>query len=369
MTSKLGARICDLLGIEYPVIGAGMGNVSGPQLAAAISNAGGLGVLGLTFLEPEQIRDWIKMTRDLTDKPFGADLLIPGGVVDDKAGVPAEQAAFVDKIKKELNIHPAQKGAWSGGSFNLNESHVRRQFEVILEEDVPVYCSGLGSPDWVVSGAREKKMKVISLIGNVKSAIQVAERGTDIIVAQGTEAGGHTGRVGTMALVPQVVDAVSPIPVLAAGGIGDGRGLAASLALGADGVWVGTRFVATKEAVIDCIGIGGFWPASKESIEYYKQQITKASEDDTMTSKVFTGKPLRTISNKLSVAWAKSGIPTLPMPLQSMAITDLMEGMISAKIFDHMVLPAGQITGMIKELKSVKEIIDEMMETAAAILK
>jgi enoyl-[acyl-carrier protein] reductase II len=205
MHNPLHTPICDRLGIEYPVFLAGMGGVSLSRLVAAVSNAGGLGIMGAATLGPEQLREEIEKTRDLTDKPFAVDLLAP----------------LPDRI--------------------------RPQMEVLFEEDVRIFVAGLAVPAEFIAEMHERDMTVMVMCGRVRHAQKSEEAGADIVAAQGTEAGGHTGEVGGMALIPQTVDAVS-IPVIAAGGLADGRGLVAALALGAQGAIFGTRFIASPEA-------------------------------------------------------------------------------------------------------------------------
>ncbi len=203
-------------------------------------------------------------------------------------------------------------------------------------------------------------------MGNVKNARRVAERGTDIVVAQGHEAGGHTGRIGTMALVPQVVDAVQPIPVVAAGGIGDGRGLVASLALGAVGVWVGSAFIPTVEACVDYVDLGYFNQATADD---WKQRMLESTEEDTVVSRTYTGKTARTLKNRLTETWAESGMPYLPMPLQGLLIADLQAGARQASMTDLYHHFAGQITGMLKEVKTAQQVVEEMTAQASQILQ
>ena len=222
--SRLRTAICELFGTEYPIWLAGMGGVSMAPLVAAVSNAGGLGVIGAATLGVEGLRREIRKTRELTDKPFAVDLLAP---------VP---------------------------------EMIRPHMKVVFEEEVKIFVAGLGVPREFIVEMHERGMKVVVMIGKVGHAVRAEEAGADAVVAQGTEAGGHTGEIGALALVPQVVDAVR-IPVLAAGGIVDGRGMVAALALGAQGVVIGTRFIASQEATAA--------PA-------YKQAILKAGDDSTV---------------------------------------------------------------------------------------
>lgn len=376
--NPLRTKLCDMLDIKYPVILAGMGGISGPisgpELVAAVSNAGGLGVLGCVFMPPSEIDEMIKKTKSLTDKPFGVDTVLPAEVPEsgttaefkaDLSTLGKEQNELVQKLVKELGLEKSEakvkemeiaptesisaqsdNKAWSGDLF-------RQQIEVILEHRVPVYAAGLGDPGPWVNDLHSKGTKVISIVGHVRAARKVAKAGVDLIVAQGHEAGGHSSRIATMPLIPQVVDAVSPIPVVAAGGIGDGRGLVAALALGAVGVWCGTIFITTKESLFE---------------SYLKQNIFDGTEDDTVITKVYSGKRMRVMRNALVEAWEKSGVPTLPMPLQSISILPVLDGAFKDSRADIVPTPAGQILGMIKESKTAKQVIEDMVEGAEKVL-
>jgi len=376
--NPLHTRLCDMLDIEYPIMLAGMGGmggpVAGPELVAAVSNAGGLGVLGCAFLSAQKVQDMIRKTKSLTGKPFAVDTVLPsevaqlGTTAEIKAELPTslkaestsastEQTDFIDKLRQELGI-PELKGP--GGYLSKmaeetiwTDAQFKEQLEVILEERVPVYAAGLGNPGPYVDEFHARGMKVIGMVGNVRTARRVASSGVDIIVAQGTEAGGHNSRVATMPLIPQVVDAVSPIPVVAAGGIGDGRGLVAALALGAVGVWCGTVFLATHEAIYE---------------DYHKQRMLESTEDDTVVSKVITGKRARYLKNRLIDAWDKSGLATLPMPLQPMVILPILDAAYEARTADIVPAPAGQICGMIQQLKPARQVVEEMVQGALKTL-
>ncbi|MFC2003343.1 NAD(P)H-dependent flavin oxidoreductase [Chloroflexota bacterium] len=215
--------------------------------------------------------------------------------------------------------------------------------------------------------ARAHGIKIMGLVGNVKEACRVAESGVDIIIAQGYEAGGHTGRIGSLVLIPQVVDAVYPTPVVAAGGIGDGRGLVAALALGAIGVWCGTVFAASHEACVDHVE-AGIYP--QWEIDLRKQKILQATEDDTRITQVITGKTLRNIGNKFVQDWERRNGPILKQwPFQSVLVANLQEGIRRKQLADYVPwLPAGQVAGMIKELRSAQQIVDEMVAEAREIL-
>lgn len=355
-----------MLNIEYPILLAGMGGLAGeghaaqPKLVAAVSNAGGMGVLGATGLSLDELRTQIKEIKSLTDKPFGVDVLLPDelalspppnmSMAEMKQRlVPKEYISFIDNVAVHYGVHVTETKL----DFIFSEEHSKKQIEVMLEERVPLYCSGLGIPEWVVPMAHEGGMKVLGLAGNVRTALRHKKAGVDLIVAQGHEAGGHTGRVGTFALVPQVVDAVAPTPVLAAGGIGDGRGIIAALALGAVGVWVGTAFLFAEEANVT---------------DVHRKMMIEATEEDTRISRVWTGKTLRQIKNPIQEAFDKSGMPPLPMPVQVLLMIDLIHSLAKAKRYDLLCAPAGQIVGMFKETKPAKQILDEMVDESIKLL-
>jgi nitronate monooxygenase len=364
--SVLRTPICDMLGIEYPILLAGMGPTAGggrgaaatAELAAAVSNAGGLGVIGGAGSNPDRLREEIRRVRSTTDRPFGVDLLFPSNAVrvggnsgasDWRTQIPAQYWEAIGRIKSEFGIPDVQADRPRG----ITNWTVEDQVEVVIEERVPVLAAGLGNPAPYVPRCHELGMRVIALVGNTKNAKRVAAGGVDIVVAQGTEAGGHTGRIGTLALVPQVVDAVQPIPVVAAGGIADGRGLVAALALGAQAVWCGTVFLATEEANIE---------------GWQKQRIVKATEEDTIVTRLYSGKTMRNITNPLAQAWEASGIKALPMGLQGLLIADLIAGARAAGKDELLMNAAGQAAGMITALRPATEVVQEMVEGAVQVL-
>ncbi len=363
----LRTELCDMLGVEYPVMLAGMGTAGGYTLTAAVSNAGGLGMLGATFLWPDELRSWIRKIRALTDKPFGVDILLPAAIPKDfdvdklKDYIPPEHTEFVRKMAKDFGVEGAKMKEWP-----ISEEFGRSQFQVVKEEKVPFFALGLGTPDWLIPEAHEAGIKIISLCGNVKNAVRLKQRGADIIIAQGHDAGGHTGRIGTFALVPQVVDAVSPTPVVAAGGIADGRGLVAALALGAIGAWCGTAFLATHECFWDFTELGML---NKPTIEAYYRKLIECDEEAEQITRIYSGKTTRAFRNMLNDAWEKSGLKTLPMPLQSMLVSDLLQGMMEKGETEYYPMFAGQITGLIKKIRSVQEVMDDIIGGAVEIMQ
>jgi enoyl-[acyl-carrier protein] reductase II len=309
-------RLTELLDIEHPVMLAGMGGVSYHELVAAVSNAGGFGCLGASAMG-ESMVDEIRATKALTDKPFGVDLLTAAGDLTPK----------VEQIVKE------------GGR---------------------VFVAGLGVPRDVVELCHKNGLLVVNMCGKVHHAVLAVEAGCDIVVAQGTEAGGHTGQIATLPLVPQIVDAVDGRAlVVAAGGIFDGRGLAAALCLGADGVWVGTRFIATPEA---------------QSVQGYKETLIKIGEDGTTVSRAYTGKTCRVVRNGYTEYFEehRDELQTFPGQIGRamrdgafhMGGTIETEGVDPTKEF----YPAGQGVGAIHDLIPAGDIVRSMVAEAEEIL-
>jgi enoyl-[acyl-carrier protein] reductase II len=311
-------RLTDVLGIEHPVMLAGMGGVSYSALVAAVSEAGGYGCFGASTMSSEELATEMRAARALTSKPFGVDLLtaLPDRLMDDVA--------------------------------------------LLIREGASVFAAGLGVPRDVITLCHDHNVLVLSMCGKVRHAINAVEAGCDIVVAQGTEAGGHTGQIATMPLVAQVVDAVGDrVPVVAAGGIFDGRGLAAALALGADGVWVGTRFIATPEA---------------RSAPGYKDALLRTAEDGTTISKAFSGKTMRVVANETSRYFDQHPEELKKFPDQLLAGMEggwmhlgAHEGTEGVDP-DRECYPAGQGVGAIHELIPAGDIVRSIVAEADAAL-
>lgn len=359
----LRTSICDQLGIRVPILLAGMGSTARwaptpPRLVAAVSEAGGLGVLGCAGQTPDEIRRRIAHVRRLTDRPFGVGLLLPARLA---AAVPeraAMRALLRERYPEHVAFVAALRARWGLPEVEasgpvLTPECIEAQLEVVLAERVPVLAVGLGDPRSVIDRAHAAGMTVIGLVGTPRQARAHAEAGVDLIVAQGAEAGGHTGRIATFPLVPQVVDAVSPTPVLAAGGIADGRGLVAALALGAAGVWCGTAFLVAEEAEL--------YPAQQAA-------ILAARSEDFVVTRAYTGKPARDVSNEVITAWEASGLEPLPMPLQWVLMDDFVAAAEAAGRVDLINTPAGQIGGMLRERRPAAAIVQSMVDEARAIL-
>jgi nitronate monooxygenase len=365
-------KLCDMLDIDYPILSAGMGpsligeKTGAPvELVVAVSEAGGLGVLGAAGFTVEGMQEQIREIKKQTTKPFGVDLLLPSMIVeagdqpfeegatyalsDIIKALPGEYLDFILKVQQEMHLPELASSSPAGSTVTRPHAAIR----VCIEEKVPLFCSGLGNPGFMVEDAHAAGMKVLGISGNTKNARRIAQSGADLVVAQGHEGGGHTGRVGSMALWPQAVDAVAPTPLLAAGGIGDGRGVAAALACGCAGVWVGTRFLASEE--------GGALPIQKET-------IVEATDEDTRRSYLYTGKTSRTINNQMHDLWENSGLDPLPFPEQSLFASALAEMFNTAEKKEFMGPFSGQVSGLIKEIKPARDIVEEMVEEAVDIL-
>jgi enoyl-[acyl-carrier protein] reductase II len=313
MSSPLRTPICDLFGIEYPVFLA-VGGVSLAPLVAAVSNAGGLGIMGAATLGPDRLRDEIRKTRELTDKPFAVDLLAP----------------LPDMMRDSL--------------------------QVVFDEGVKIFVAGLAVPTEFVGEMKERGVKLVVMCGKVRHALKSVAAGADVVVAQGTEAGGHTGEIGGMALIPQVVDAVD-VPVLAAGGMADGRGLVAALAFGAQGAVFGTRFIASPEA---------------QAAEGYRQAIVESGDDATIRTRCYTGKPARAIRNAYVEDWERRADQIQPFPMQAGISTQagVMDYAGIGGRFDveRTFLPAGQSAGLVHDIKPAGEILADIVREAEAVI-
>ncbi|MFC2071580.1 DUF561 domain-containing protein [Chloroflexota bacterium] len=305
----LKTDICDLFDIKYPIIQGGMAHVGTAELVSAVSNAGGLGIIGAGFYKPDWVRQQIHLTRQQTSQPFG------------------------------INIQLASPFA----------KHV---IEMVLEEKVAIVATGAGNPEPYIPRFKQARIKIMPVVAGVDLAKRLEQAGVDVIVAEGTEAGGHIGATTTMALVPQVADSVQ-IPVVAAGGIADGRGLAAALALGAQGIQMGTRFVCSQECIAN---------------PRYKQKILEAHDCSTVVTRQTAGYPLRTLHNSLTdqvLALEKAGISKEELELFDNGSMHL--GLIDGDIDDGSLL-AGQISGLINEIKPVRVIIEEILAEAETII-
>lgn len=302
-------KLTELLETEYPIIQGGMAWVAEYHLAAAVSNAGGLGLIGAASAPPETVREQIRKCRERTDKPFGVNVML----------------------------------------LNPNAEEVAK---IVVEEGVKVVTTGAGNPAKFMKLWKENGVKVIPVVASVAMAKMMERAGADAVVAEGMESGGHIGSITTMALVPQVADAVS-IPVVAAGGIGDGRGLAAALMLGAVGVQMGTRFVAAKESIVH---------------QNYKERLLRASDIDSEVTGMSTGHPVRSLRNRMTKEYLRMEKEGASFEeLEKLTLGSLRSAVIDGDVTNGTVM-AGQIAGMVKKEAGCGEIIREIMEQAEGLL-
>jgi NAD(P)H-dependent flavin oxidoreductase YrpB (nitropropane dioxygenase family) len=345
--SLLETSVTKGLGIRYPILSAGMARVSQAPLVAAVSEAGGMGCLGGVSYMPDELRREIQAIRALTDAPFAVDLVVPEILLaeDDAAGWQPVREVWE-------HLLPEQRAKLKGVEPLLTPGVVQEQVEIILEERPAALALTFNTPRAIVDACHERGMQVIALTGSVGRSVAAAEAGVDYIVAQGAEGGGHTGYVGTLALIPAVVDAVS-VPVIAAGGIVDGRGLAAALCLGAGGVWCGTRFIASAESY---------------GHERYKQRVLEAAAKDTTLTKAYTGKNLRTLRNVWTTEWEGRTQDLVGFPAQYAIAAEYVETGYQDGDVDHGLMPVGQGVGLVKEILPAGEIVREIAEDASAVL-
>jgi NAD(P)H-dependent flavin oxidoreductase YrpB (nitropropane dioxygenase family) len=342
-------ELCTRLGIEVPIINAPMSEEAGPELAIAVSEAGGLGMLGHGVTPLEDVRDHIREVKRSTSKPFGVGLLFPLGDNGASAATEDPKRPFPEFLMPLVG----PGGLPDKVSSRRQALEVAEQrLAIAIEERVPILACGLGAPERIVGRAKSAGMFVMALVGSVRAARAAEASGVDAIIAQGHEAGGHTGRTSTLALVPKVVDSVR-VPVIAAGGIVDGRSLAAMLLLGAQAVLVGTRFLATHEA---------------RTAVAHKQAIVAMQDDDTLVSRCFTGKPSRVIRNRFTDAWRGHEAEILPMPAQMDLVRPLVEPAKKQGLLDIANWPTGQGAVGVKRIMPAADVVGEMIDEARSLL-
>jgi NAD(P)H-dependent flavin oxidoreductase YrpB (nitropropane dioxygenase family) len=335
------------------------------DVVAAVSKAGGLGVLGALAFSPDQLEIELKWIDDNVDgKPYGVDVVMPAKVAEVDSGesdpekmaaqfgemIPPQHRAWLDNLLAEHNVPELPEEEQSGGAL-LGWVHEkgRQQVEIALGHPIKLLVNALGPPPKdVIDLAHEHDVKVAALCGAVAQAERHKALGVDVIVAQGTEAGGHTGDVASLVLWPDVVDAVSPTPVLAAGGVGDGRQMAAALALGCEGVWTGSIWLTTAES---------------DTGPLVTEKLLEAGARDTVRSRSWTGKPARMLRTEWTEAWEREDSPgTLPMPLQYMLISDAQRRIGKHQVKELTTMPVGQIVGRMNKVRPVRDVVYDLVE-------
>ncbi len=355
-SSLLHTRVSAMLGIEYPIFAF----AHHEDVIVEVAKAGGIGIFGGTRKTPQEIRDVLKsIRRRIGERPFGIDLVIPKGMPasnnreEIEAQLPAEHRAFVDHIYEKYNVgRPKRAGMRS--RFVRSEEMAAQQVEAVLESDVNVFALGIGTPTGAVDAAKADGKMVVSLVGSPRNARYAMDAGADILVAQGYDAGGHTGAIGTFSLVPQIVDLAQGRPVLAAGGVATGRHIAAAFALGAEGVWVGTPWLVTRENHTDPVVL---------------KKLLAAGAEDTVISRADSGKTLRQIRTAWSEEWAAPDAPVpLKMPYQDILIGDLLGAIEDYQVEPLMHIPAGQGIVQFKDETTTAEVMRRFVTEAEAAL-
>jgi NAD(P)H-dependent flavin oxidoreductase YrpB (nitropropane dioxygenase family) len=349
--------ICDQFGIAHPIFGF----TPSEHVAAAISRAGGLGVLGcVRFNDAEDLDAVLTWMDENTDgKPYGVDIVMPakvpteGTATDLSKFIPDEHRAFVAETLRKLGVPPlpADDDPQQSGVLGWLHSVARSHVDVALKHPIKLIANALGSPPTdVIHEAHAAGVPVAALAGKAKHARSHVDNGVDIVIAQGTEAGGHTGEIATMVLVPEIVDAVGDdAHVLAAGGIGSGRQIAAALALGAGGVWMGSYWLTTSEYTL---GSG----------DTMKQALVAAGSDQTVRSRVYSGKPARLLKSRWTDAWTEDGAPApLPMPLQNLLVGEAHQRIMRADDPSVVAMPVGQIVGRMNAVRPVADLVEELV--------
>ena len=356
MMTALRTPICDRLNIALPIFGFS----HSVDVTVAIAEAGGFPVFGVARENPAKIAGEIAAIRQrLGARPFGVDLMYPklAGEEPDRNSarnkLPAGHVAFVEGIRAKYNVPPATKDNFFSGEIR-NAALLDAQTEAVLASDVDAVVTAVGLPPQVIAAARARGKTTFAMVGAVRHAQAARNAGVDVLVAQGNDAGGHTGPIGTFTLVPQIVEAAGGLPVLAAGGVGCGRQIAASFALGAQGVWLGTAWLAAREHATPPMLL---------------KKLLAARSEDTVLTRAHSGKPCRVVRSAWSDAWAAKDAPeALPMPYQQVLTGDLLAAIEQYQVEDLVYEAAGQSIAWFNELTTVRAIIDRLVaETSDAL--
>jgi NAD(P)H-dependent flavin oxidoreductase YrpB (nitropropane dioxygenase family) len=347
--------LCDLFGIDYPIFAF----TPSEHVAAAVSRAGGLGVLGcVRFNEPDELERTLSWLDDNTEgKPYGVDVVMPmkipteGTSVDLGAMIPQTHKDFVEETLRKLGVPPLPEGEGREGVLGWLHSVARSHVDIALAHRPVLIANALGSPPVdVIEQAHDHGVKVAALAGAAKHAQSHVRNGVDLIVAQGYEAGGHTGEIASMVLTPDICDAVGDTPVLGAGGIGSGRQIAASLALGAQGVWTGSIWLGTEEY------------QQLNSHSGWTDAFLQATSSDTVRTRIYTGKPARLLKTRWTEAWTEEGAPDpLPMPLQNLLVSGAHNAINAHGDPEVVSMPVGQIVGRMNEVRPVADVMADLV--------
>lgn len=362
--NPLHTKFCDEYGVDYPIIAF----THCKDVVAAVTNAGGFAVMGETHHTPEEIEADIRWIREkVGNKPFGIDLVFPASVPSVgtsnqrevverlKAQIPKEQLEYFEDIKRRHKIPPPKREPEIYELGWMTQDVPRKQLEVVLENRVAVLASGLGSPVFTLEAAHARGIKVWGLVGKKRQAQRQLDAGVDAIVAQGYDAAGHTGTIGTFSIIPQVASIAGDTLVIAAGGVTTGRHLAGAITLGASAVWTGTLWLASRES-------------DREMV--IKEKLIAAEADDTSHSACVSGFTMRTLKSKWHEEWSKPDAPKpAPAPYQLLMFAEMKQSAADWNLTDFMTEAAGQGVGFIQSMKPCRQIVNDMVDEALAVFE
>ncbi len=355
-SSRLRNRLCDDLGAELPIFGF----THSLEAAMAVSLAGGIGIWGATRSTPEEIEEGVSAMADvLGDRPYGLDLVIPPGMperdnrAEIEAAIPDEHRAFIAGLRARYEV-PDDGNPGMRSRFVRSEEMAREQVDVVMDSSISVLALGIGSPEWVIGPAKDRGKTLVSLVGQPKHAVKAMQAGADILVAQGTDAGAHTGPIGTFSLVPQIVDVAGDLPVVAAGGVATGRHIAAAMALGAVGVWLGTAWLFCEE---------------EHTEPEVLAKLIAGGSADAVISRADSGKTLRQIRTAWTDEWSAPGAPEpLKMPYQDILVGDILGQIDRHRVAPLMHSPVGQSVAYFDSLTTVADVIGRLVAETEATL-
>ncbi len=355
-SARLHNKICEDLGAQVPIFGF----THSLDAAIAVTRSGGVGIWGATRSTPAEIEEGVsRMGSELGDLPFGVDLVIPPGMPERdnrdeiEAAIPAEHRAFIASMRHKYGV-PDDGNPGMRSRFVRSEQMAREQVDVVMDSSISVLALGIGSPEWVIGPAKERGKTLVSLVGQPKHAIKALQAGADMLVAQGTDAGAHTGPVGTFSLVPQIVDVAGDVPVIAAGGVATGRHIAAAMAMGAVGVWLGTAWLFCEE---------------EHTEPQVLEKLIAGASADAIISRADSGKTLRQIRTAWTDEWAAPGAPEpLKMPYQDILVGDILGQIERHEIAPLMHSPVGQSVAYFDRLTTVNAVMSGLVADTHAAL-
>jgi len=350
--TKLRTPLCDLFGIEYPILQAGMGGVAFGPLAAAVSAAGGLGTIAAISPTPARVEQEIKLVRSRTDKPVCVDIGFPMRAPQALSEVKLDELPGpIRQLTREIEALGVAVEPVDDQAMAVDDA--KAKLDICFRHKVEVVACALGTPAWAVESCHEHGVKVLSVVGSARHARSAIRNGADVVVVQGTEGGGHTGDVGLVTLLAEVLE-FATVPVVAAGGLVNGAQIAGVLTQGAQGVWIGTRFIGTEESSVG---------------PNYKQSIVDAGYDETIRSLLFDGLYVRQLRNRFTQVWEGHEDELLPYPLQRIAQSPSRFAAATADLKDHQALPAGQGSSLISDVLPAGDVLRRLVDETVAALR